>query len=604
MEKKRLRIDFREWLAQAAAGFMITGSSGTGKSQLMRLIINYLARAGEGVFLLDPSGDLVSDVERDLAGMPTSVQDRIVILKPFDAARGIASPNPLAVPFDSDPMRWKAKLSTKVKHMAMILLMAWGETDFNSKPVMFKWVTRFLHLLGLARLPVSAVRFFFDPSHEVYAALTKIAPDFVTQLEMEDLADLKPRDREELIASTKNRFLGLLSNPIVETLLSVTDNAVDMRELIRERKIVLISLETGEGELDDTDVEILANIYLMEIAFAVFNTPREERQWTTVLIDELPLFKSSFPLLMKTMPLVRKLMLRWVVSFQGAFVFPKGTEDPLLNLAIGQCGTHFVFGHGNHKDCDFFARQSGAKHFDPYRRKHTEKTPIQLQTGREILVTYDEAINWNEAAQEGGSQATGRADTSTFTQNTGTGTQKSEQLTDALAKAVTEARSTREGFSTADASGTTNTDTASWSNTKSHGGSRTKKQTIQPIIETQYIEHITFMSPEEQYLELASEIADFPPGRCIIHRRGVETAIVQLPMVQSRLALTPKYASKKLTELRRQILSLPIFRPFEQIAEQMKLFTARLVRHLESTRQRPNDDLRELEGDGNPDVGI
>jgi hypothetical protein len=604
MDKKRLRIDFREWLAQAAAGFMITGSSGTGKSQLMRLIINYLARAGEGLFLLDPSGDLVADVERDLAGMPKSVQDRIVILKPFDVAGGVACPNPLAVSPEPDQMRWKAKLATKVKHMAMILLMAWGETDFNSKPVMFKWVTRFLHLLGLARLPVSAVRFFFDPSHEVYAALSKIAPDFITQMEMEDLAELKPRDREELIASTKNRFLGLLSNPIVETLLSVTDNAIDMRELIRDRKIVLISLETGEGELADTDVEILANIYLMEIAFAVFNTPREERQWTTVLIDELPLFKSSSPLLMQTMPLVRKLLLRWVVSFQGAFVFPKGTEDPLLNLAIGQCGAHFVFGHGNHKDCDFFARQAGAKHFDPYRRKHTETTPVQLQKGREILVTYDEAVNWSEANQEGAAQATGRTETSTFTQNTGTGSQKSEQVTAALAKAVTEARSTREGHSTADAAGTTSTNTSSWSNTTSRGGSRTKKQTIQPIIETQYIEHITFMSAEEQYLELASEISEFPAGRCIIHRRGIETAIVQLPMVQSRLALTPKYAAKKLAELRRRILSLPIFRSVEQIANQMRLFTTRLVRHLESKPQHPTDHLRELEGDGNPDVGI
>lgn len=97
MQKKRVRIDFRLWLAQAAAGFLITGSSGTGKSQLLRLIIAQLARVGEGLFLLDPSGDLVADVERDVASMPESIRNRLVILRPFDVARGLAGPNPLAV---------------------------------------------------------------------------------------------------------------------------------------------------------------------------------------------------------------------------------------------------------------------------------------------------------------------------------------------------------------------------------------------------------------------------------------------------------------------------------------------------------------------------
>src|SRR5207244_3114045 len=113
---------------------------------------------------------------------------------------------------------------------------------------------------------IPEVRHFFDPYSPVYAPLARLAPDAIAQQELSQLAELRLRDREEFIASTKNRFLGFLKNPFVELALGKIDGALDARQLIQEGAIVLINLESGTI-LRDEDREIFANAWLSEFIF-------------------------------------------------------------------------------------------------------------------------------------------------------------------------------------------------------------------------------------------------------------------------------------------------------------------------------------------------
>ncbi len=585
----KIKLDFKRWLRESAAGLMLTGSSGTGKSQLMRLIMKQLAASGEGFWLLDPHGDLARDAERDVASMPKHVRDRLVIIRPSDLRHGIASINPLRVARDGcSELQWRSRLAVKVMHVSMILLAAWGEEDFNSKPVMAKWMTRFLLLLGLAELPISAVRYFFDPTHPVYQALSGIAPDFITQMELEDLAALRPKDREEIIASTKNRFLGWLSNPTVELAVGRTEGVFDAKQLIQQRAIVIISLETGEGDLHDTDVEILANLWLSEIVFAIFNTPKERRVDTTIFLDELPVFNSSFQLLAKILPQCRKLKARWVTAFQGAYVFRDAIDNPLLNLIIGQCRTHFVFGHSNHKDCEFFGKVVKFRSIDLMRRKHTTRTTQQIQTGHNTVALYDESTNWSDAEQQGESQAEAATTTSTDTETTSHSTNHSEkrQLEDRLRAAVADARGDTKGNSTASSEGNTSTSTENWSKTSTRGGGFTKKQTLVPRLESEVIEHIQFMTPEEQFMEVAAKIAGFAVGQCAIHRSGNGAWITRLPMVRDRFRRTPRFAKQQVRKLYASVFCRPQYQSPARIIEQQQEFTDHLIHRLHALPQR------------------
>lgn len=578
-----MKLDFERWLRDfAQAGFFISGSSGLGKSQLMRLILFILAKlSNQAVILLDPHGDLVREVTSDLSTLPKSVRDRVVIVRPCDVNR-IVGLNPLSVPRHGSDIRWRARLASKCKHVAYILLRAWGETDFNSKPVLYKWTFRLLYLLALASLPLAAIRYFFDPTHPVYRAMLKFAPDFITRMEMEELAELRPKDREDIIASTKNRFLGFLSNPIIELCLSQRDEdgVLSVQELIQRKAIVLISLEPGDGgELHESDVEILANLWLSEIAFAIWSTPAEKRVPCTVLIDELPTyFKSSFPLLQRLMPTTRKTMCRWVCACQGAFTFPDNADDKLLNLMIGQCGVHFLFGHRNFKDSEFFGKVAKFATVDVHQRKHVEKSYQQTTVGYDIALLEDEGENWSDSSQRGETKTTGETESSQEGRNHGENVHPDELK---LRRAVSDATSEMSGRSSHQSNSN------NWSATKSQGGSRTRKQTLVPRLKTHVVKNITYMTVEEQFQMVASLIAGLGIGRCIINIGGKGAWIVQLPMLKNRYQQTPKYMRTLQQQLLETIYKSPIYKTEQIVIQRRDEFALHLVQHLNSINNTP-----------------
>ncbi len=70
------------------------------------------------------------------------------------------------------------------------LLHAFGERDFNGKPVLAKWTHRILSILASTGLTLVDARPFFDVSSPIYQALTNPALNFVAQLFDANVADL------------------------------------------------------------------------------------------------------------------------------------------------------------------------------------------------------------------------------------------------------------------------------------------------------------------------------------------------------------------------------------------------------------------------------
>src|SRR5437660_628194 len=81
-----------------AGGIQISGDSGTGKSSVMALLMQALARKpdGPGFVLIYPHGDLARDMQAFCADLPARHHRRVVIVHPADG-RIVAGVNPLAV---------------------------------------------------------------------------------------------------------------------------------------------------------------------------------------------------------------------------------------------------------------------------------------------------------------------------------------------------------------------------------------------------------------------------------------------------------------------------------------------------------------------------
>ena len=241
---------------------------------------------------------------------------------------------------------------------------------------------------------------------------------------MTELAGLRPSDREDIIGSTKNRILNLLQNPVVELSLGKPNGHVDLRRAIQDRAIIIVNLARG-GVLRDEDVEIFANLWLMEVLFAIYNTPRSQRVPHVIAIDELPVFRSSFELITNALPQVRKYLCRFAVAFQGAQLFEGRQEDRLLNALVSQCNAHFIFRHKNPVDAKFFGEVLKLPSFDTHKVKHVLTQLQQYQDGNEIVVLRDTSTSDSHAAQDGGSSSDAVSETTSTSQGTSSGASES-----------------------------------------------------------------------------------------------------------------------------------------------------------------------------------
>ncbi len=581
-------------LNESAAGLLLSGDSGTGKSNGMQVIAHQLINAGYGLTLLDPHGDLVDDLEAYCAAQPPSCRRRVIVIRYSDTTR-ITGMNPLFVDRTGiNDITFKARLASRVGHVARILIYAFGEKNLNGKPLLTKWIHRVLTILATTGLTIPDARHCFDVTSPVYQAMAESAPDFVAQMEMQQLAELRPAEREEQIGSTKNRFLNFLQNPIVELVLGKPDGHIDFRNAIQERSIILISFARG-GVLREEDVEIFANLCLLEILYAIFNTPRADRVPHFVLLDELPTFRSSFDIITTALAQVRKFLCRFVVAFQGTQLFDERQQDRLLNALIGQCDMHFYFRHKNPVDAKFFSEIIKMPSLEMHKVKHEQTQQQQYQDGHELVTLVDTSENTSEASQDGGSSS--NAVSNTNTTSTGSGESFGES-TSLVANAVSQARGEQSNRSSSASSsaaqGQTETNGASWSRTQTTGSSVTRKQTLVPRLRTrQIVTSVQFYSTEEQFLEAARDFTTLPRGTCFLYLAGQGVYRVRLPLAKSPISDLPRYAAKKIAELRRDVFARPEFDSPENLQRLRIEFEQKLVQFLHDARNAEHARIAE-----------
>lgn len=576
--KRRPLLDVEQLFRDTAAGIQISGDSGSGKSNLMELMMQCLAKAGIGFCLIDPEGDLAANIADFCACLPERLRKRVIEIHPA-GQHLVAGVNPLAVPRDGlSEFAWRARRASKVSHVTRIVISAWGEGEqgLDSRPRLAKYSSLYLNTLANCGLSIPDIRHFFDLGSRVYPTLVGRAGELMAQLELGALVDMRPRDREELIASAKNRFLFLLENSLVELMLGKVSATLDFRQLIQEGAIVIVNLERG-GVLRDEDVQLLANLFLNEVCYGVFNTPESQRVPYFLFLDELPEFQSCGPQLIRVLRTARKHQLRVVSAHQGAQFFAERTEDRLLNVLVGQCGLHYYFRHINVQDARYFGEVIKLPSLNPRRVKHVLRQDQQYEAGKDLVILEDEGDNWSQGTQEGASQSHGT--TNSMTDTSGTSDAVHSYVGSAAAAARQDVHATTTSQSTGQ--GISQETSSNSSVTSSSGGSRSRRQTLVPRLAWRnVVSSVQFMPIEEQNVEGAVELANQPIGTATQYIAGKGVRRVKLPLADSPRRRTPKFAAKKRAQLRALVGERPEFGPPEQVAQERLLFDERLVEHL------------------------
>lgn len=324
----------------------VIGQTGVGKSSLLTSLFLQMAERGEGVAILDPHGDLASDL---LSQLPRKRREDVVYFCPGDP-EFVPAFNPIA---NSTPRNRHLLCSGLVAAMRSLFADSWGpRTQFLlTNCLMALMETPDATLLALPRLLVDArfrawvLKFVKDP--------------VVKSFWNNEFTRMDPRFRQEVIAPLQNKIGALLVNPCIRRMFGVVRNRIDLRYLIDHHKIFIADLSKGQlGEEGSSLVGSLLLALFHHAAMSRSDQPQEDRQFFQIFVDEYPSFGGT-EIIASSLAEIRK-------NKVGLGLFAQHTaqlQEKVKAAIFGNVGSMLSF-RVSESDADLLARQYG-KHYVP-----------------------------------------------------------------------------------------------------------------------------------------------------------------------------------------------------------------------------------------------
>lgn len=268
-------------IQDAAYHTVLTGPTGSAKSTVMLGLIEDAIRAGRSLIVLDPKGDLATDV---LARVPAARRGEVVVLDPTNPAP--VGFNPLAGP------------QTQA-HTTADTLLAIFESLFKEY-----WGIRTADILSAAFLTLSRVPganlLWLHPLLTNPAFRKKILKDqhdpLGTEAFWRQYDAKKPEQQAVEIAPVLNKLRQIILRPGLRAMLGQTDPKFDIGDLFTKRRIVIVNL--NRGLLGADAAKLLGTLILGQLwsrLLARQATPQTKRQIVEIFIDEVHDFLSGIP---------------------------------------------------------------------------------------------------------------------------------------------------------------------------------------------------------------------------------------------------------------------------------------------------------------------
>lgn len=248
--------------AERARHLYVVGATRTGKSKLLEDCIrqDLLAwpRSGCGMLVLDRHGSLNDGVLKwaaacDLANWP---------IVPIDLRRSdwTVSYNPLR------RRGAEQEQSVIVGNFVRSILHAWGQSDSNATPRLAKWLEMTLYTLHTNDLTLAeALHLLVNPPTR--RALVNSIEDSIFR-SVWDSAPVKESEFQEMVESTVNRVRKFLSRQVMRAALGQNDVSLDLSAAIEDGQIILATIATEAGKIDEEDANTFGSLLLSDLWMA------------------------------------------------------------------------------------------------------------------------------------------------------------------------------------------------------------------------------------------------------------------------------------------------------------------------------------------------
>lgn len=324
----------------------IIGQTGTGKTAFMKNMVRQDIEAGDGMCFIDPHGDTVEEI---LGLVPEHRIDDVIYFDPGD----VQYPMGLNM-LEYDP-RYPEQKTFVVNELFSIFQKLYGAVPESLGPI-FEQYFRNSTLLVMED----------PPSGNTLLEIERVFVD-------KDFRDLKLSRSNNVVINTfwreiaekasgeqslsnyapyiTSKFDTFLANEIMRPIIAQEKSAFNFREVMDQKKILLINLSKGRlGELNSSLIGLIMVGKLLMAAFSRVDVLEQERKDFYVYIDEFQnvTTKSIATILSEA----RKYRLDLIITHQ----FVGQLEEEIKKAVFGNAGSVAAFRIGS-DDAEFIAKQ-------------------------------------------------------------------------------------------------------------------------------------------------------------------------------------------------------------------------------------------------------
>jgi hypothetical protein len=305
--------------------FYAIGRTGTGKSTLLFSKIVQDLRAGRGVGVIDPHGDLAESL---LPFIPGHRQNDLVYINPADlnypvglnllepveeSERHLVAANLLSIFHKLWSDSWGPRLEHLLRNAFLVLL------DYPESTL--------LHLVRLLN---------DEPFRN--RVVKRCRDPLVRNYWQQEFAAYPPRLLPEIISPAQNKVGAYLSNRPLRNMLSQSRTRVNIQQLMDDGGILIVNL--AKGRIGEDAANLLGSLLVTKVqlsAMARARLPEDQRRDFYFYADEFHNFTTgSFADILSE---ARKYRLNLTIANQGLFQLDKNIRDAVL----ANVGTLVIF---------------------------------------------------------------------------------------------------------------------------------------------------------------------------------------------------------------------------------------------------------------------
>lgn len=303
----------------------LIGKTGMGKSTNLENMIIQDIRAGRGVAVADPHGDLVDKI---IDYIPSERVNDVVYLNPADTEYPVA----FNILENVNPEHKSLVASGLVGVFKKIWADSWGP---RLEYILMNTILSLLEYPGSTLLGVT--RMLVDKKYR-RKVVDKITDPVVKAFWIDEYANYNEKFRTEAISPIQNKVGQFLSSFLIRNIVGQPKSTIDMREIMDSGKILLMNL--AKGRIGEESSALLGAMMITKLQLAAMSRVdvlEEQRRDFYLYVDEFQNFATeSFANILSE---ARKYRLNLIIAHQ----YIEQLDEKVRASVFGNIGTIICF---------------------------------------------------------------------------------------------------------------------------------------------------------------------------------------------------------------------------------------------------------------------